>query len=174
MYKSLAIAALVSNTSAVDIKNTMRLRSQATSAAELRSNLRASITSVNDVINAEDKVQQDSWSRIRAAIGNDSTPSSNDTTPTPAPAPAEDDSNINWISQTAVSKTCDGSIQRMRDEDKGSIKVPSGEKFNDISFTGSDAIDWTTSTTATWKRPSEIETSPSLWGSKGIRPAAIN
>lgn len=25
-----------------------------------------------------------------------------------------------------------------------------------------------------WRRPSEIEKSPSLWGSKGIRPAAIN
>lgn len=60
-------------------------------------------------------------------------------------------------------------------EAKGKIKVAAGSKFEDISFPAdSSSIHWTRTYSLKWKRPTEIEKSPSLWGSKGIRPAAIN
>ena len=60
------------------------------------------------------------------------------------------------------------------DEGKGRIKIE-GSLFNDVSFPANDkAIDLKRKYGRQWKRPTEIEKSPSLWGSKGIRPAAIN
>lgn len=60
------------------------------------------------------------------------------------------------------------------DEGSGRIKV-TGSQFNDVSFPANDkAISWTRRYRSKWKRPTEFEKSPSLWGSKGVRPAAIN
>jgi len=59
-------------------------------------------------------------------------------------------------------------------EGNGRIKV-SGKLFEDVSFPAdSSAVSWTQKSSYEWKRPTEVETSPSLWGKKGIRPAAIN
>lgn len=87
----------------------------------------------------------------------------------------KEDSSLPWITQKAdIGKKCEAGFERFIHESNGRIKVE-GKLFNDLSFPANDrALDWTKKVTMEWKRPTEIEKSPSLWGSKGIRPAAIN
>lgn len=164
MLKQLAVVALVNNVSAVQIDNWTDSKQ------------------FYEAVEKEDTVQAQSWSRIRGAMAawkkaynNRST--TNDTSNNGGSGGSDSNSNSNlpWITQTPVAKTCNGSLQRLQREAKGNINVVAGKKFEDQSFPAqSDSITWSGTITRTWKRPSEAETSPSLWGSKGIRPAAIN
>lgn len=59
-------------------------------------------------------------------------------------------------------------------EGSGRIKVAEGKKFEDASFPADHtSIDWDRQRNMTWKRPSEMESKPSLYGSKGVNPGAV-
>lgn len=92
----------------------------------------------------------------------------------------EEDNNgeedLPWITQKPVNtKTCDGAFQRLIREGEGRIKVPAGKKFEDISFPADHtSINQNEKVDLTWKRPTDFESQPSLWGSKGVNPGAIS
>jgi len=84
-----------------------------------------------------------------------------------------------------VEQTCDGSLNRLRTEAK--LEWPeTSSAFDDMSFPADKtSLMWSFAGKTQrkmerhynninhWMRPSEIESSPNLWGTKGIRPAAI-
>jgi hypothetical protein len=93
--------------------------------------------------------------------------------------------------ETTVSKTCDGSFRRLFNEQSSQLyeKASQGSaKYNDVSFPTTfdmvywketrpskyaDRTKWDDSITFT-NRPTEIEKNPSLWGTKGVRPDAVD
>jgi hypothetical protein len=105
----------------------------------------------------------------------------------------EDEEEENNEDFKAVSRTCDGALNRLFHEQKTGLweKNANGNaKYHDISYPADmSSLYWNESNKSKnntslrglwnnnifkWKRPTEIEASPSLWGSKGIRPSAIN
>jgi hypothetical protein len=93
--------------------------------------------------------------------------------------------------ETTVSKTCDGAFDRIFNEQSSQLYEKNSrgsKKYNDVSFPTTfdmvywpetretkyaDRADWRESITST-NRPSEIDKNPSLWGTKGVRPDAVN
>lgn len=78
------------------------------------------------------------------------------------------------IVQTQVEHTCNGPLKRLLREGYSTVDW-AGEKFNDVSFPPTtESLSWTTDySTWTWFSPTRVETTPSLWGTDGVRPAAI-
>lgn len=159
MYSKISVAALVANVSAAQLKNWDAARELVYTIEE------------------ESVIQADSWARInnqteawRQAYEN-------------RPADGEEqydggdddyykDEEVNWITQQPLNQTCDGSLQRLYNEAQGSIKVE-GELFEDISFPANGDSITPGSTHETWRRPTEVDEQPSLYGEQGVRPAAI-
>jgi hypothetical protein len=103
--------------------------------------------------------------------------------------------SASWPNNEKVAdKTCDGAFFRLFNEQKSGLydkNMSGSKKYNDISFPmdwssmywpeapapavdssrGRVRKDWKEYVTS-YKRPSDIDTSPSLWGTKGVRPAA--
>jgi hypothetical protein len=80
-----------------------------------------------------------------------------------------------WITQKEYEDTCVAPLQRALDEAEGSIYVEEGTLFEDVSFPTkpSSLSSKPNMINPEWKRPTELESNPSLWGHQGVRPAAI-
>ena len=84
------------------------------------------------------------------------------------------ESSLPWVTQHKLESGCDAGYKRFMQEGGGRIKVESGKLFDDQSFPADKtAIHWKWNVRKTWKRPTEVEKSPSLWGSKGITPGDV-
>lgn len=60
-------------------------------------------------------------------------------------------------------------------EAAGNIKVPAGKLFEDASFPADgSSTDWGKNESTKWYRPTQFETSPSLYGKAGVNPGAVN
>lgn len=88
-------------------------------------------------------------------------------------------------SDEPIAETCDSSLNRLKSQ--SNMTFGSSPRFRDQSFGGKAALYWDFSSKSDkementykavvgWSTPRQLDGStPSLWGSKGVRPAAIN
>jgi len=85
---------------------------------------------------------------------------------------SEESEDDNCVAPKVFGNTCDRAILRALHEQKACLWKNNGSKttkYVDVGFPASSD----SANAGAWKRPSEMTTNPSLWGSKGVRPAAV-